>query len=73
MTAEQLARVTVLPSDRLTSWAVQYLQTAQDHRLETMLGSALDRTYSGDPAEAFFTAGKPEKRKMQMASWPCRF
>jgi len=70
MTAEQLARVTVLPSDRLTSWAVQYLQTAQDHRLETMLGSALDRTYSGDPAEA---AGKPEKRKMQMASWPCRF
>ena len=57
MTAEQLARVMVFPGDRLTSWAVQYLQTVPDHSLETMLDAALDRTYSGDPAEAFFTAG----------------
>ena len=57
MTAEQLAQVTVLPNDRLTSWAVQYLQTVRDRRLRTMLDAALDRTYSGDPAEAFFTAG----------------
>jgi len=57
MTAEQLTRLKVLPGDRLTAWAVEYLQTAQDHSLEAMLDAALDRTYSGNPAEAFFTAG----------------
>jgi membrane peptidoglycan carboxypeptidase len=57
MTSEQIARVTVLPGDRLTAWAVQYLLTTPDHRPGNMLDAALDRTYSGNPGEAFFTAG----------------
>jgi membrane peptidoglycan carboxypeptidase len=57
MTMDQLARVAVVPGDRLTSWALQYLETAPDHGLGAMLDAALDRTYSGNPGEAFFTAG----------------
>ena len=57
MTADQLIQVKPLPGDRLTAWAIQYLQTAEDHSFGTMLDAALDRTYSGNPAEMFFTAG----------------
>jgi membrane peptidoglycan carboxypeptidase len=57
LTSAQLAATTVPPGDRLTEWAVQYLTTAQNRSLEAMLSAALDRKYSGNPGEAFFTAG----------------
>lgn len=57
MSPAQLASVSVVPDDRLTQWALAYLASAQDRSLETMLNAALDRTYSGSPAEVFFTAG----------------
>ncbi|WP_263416246.1 transglycosylase domain-containing protein [Terriglobus albidus] len=57
LTPSQLAAVSVLPGDRLTEWALQYLSTAQDRTLKTMLEAALNRQYSGNPGEVFFTAG----------------
>jgi membrane peptidoglycan carboxypeptidase len=57
MTAEQLTSVNLFPGDKLTAWAVQYLRGTEDRSLRAMLGAALDRTYSGSPGEAFFTAG----------------
>lgn len=56
-TPEQLAKVQIQPSDKLTAWAVQYLSTAKDRGLDAMLNAALDRKYSGNPGEMFFTAG----------------
>lgn len=56
LTPFQLAAVKTLPNDRLTQWAVQYLLTTQDRSLEGMLNAAMDRHYSSDPGEVFFTA-----------------
>jgi membrane peptidoglycan carboxypeptidase len=53
----QLATIKVPAGDRLTQWALQYLSAAQNRNLEAMLNAALDRQYSGSPAEVFFTAG----------------
>ena len=49
--------VDVMPEDRLTAWAIDYLSTTNERRLVPMLEAALDRTYSGNPSEGFFTAG----------------
>ena len=57
VTPAQLALVPVQSGDRLTEWALQYLQQAPDRSLMAMLTAALDRHYSGSPAETFFTAG----------------
>jgi membrane peptidoglycan carboxypeptidase len=45
--------------DRLTSWAIEYLlATPIDKRdLSAMLLAAMDRKYSGNPGEGFFTGG----------------
>ena len=53
----QLQAVAVLPGDSLTRWALGYLASAPDRGLRPMLEAALDRKYSGNPGEAFFTAG----------------
>lgn len=57
LTSSQLAAMQVPADDRLTQWALQYLSTAQKPSLEAMLNLALDRRYSGNPDEAFFTGG----------------
>jgi len=57
MSPEQLKKAPILPGDNLTTWAISYLSSAQDRGLEPMLEAALQRTYSGNPGEAFFTAG----------------
>lgn len=47
-----------LPQDHITRWAVDYMTgTDTDKTLNGMLEAALNRTYSGNPAEVFFTAG----------------
>lgn len=56
-TPAQLKAVSITPGDNLTKWAAGYLTTATDRRLEPMLRAALARKYSGNPGEAFFTAG----------------
>ena len=55
--AAQLGATQVAPGDHLTAWALDYLATATDRSLEPMLEAALERTYSGNPGEAFFTGG----------------
>jgi membrane peptidoglycan carboxypeptidase len=54
--AEKLKAVATLPDDHLTEWALKYL-AAQDRSLKAMLQAALQRKYSGNPGETFFTAG----------------
>jgi membrane peptidoglycan carboxypeptidase len=55
--SEKLKTMAAKPDDHLTDWALQYLATAHDRSLKTMLEAALQRKYSGNPGETFFTAG----------------
>ena len=55
--AAKLKAVAIQPEDHLTDWALKYLATSQDRSLKTMLQAALQRKYSGNPGETFFTAG----------------
>lgn len=43
--------------DPLTRWALEYLAQTEDHSLLAMLNAALERHYSANPGEAFFTGG----------------
>ncbi|PRC92039.1 transglycosylase domain-containing protein [Solimicrobium silvestre] len=52
-----LKKVNVAPHDPIKHWALQYLVDATDRSLPTMLEAALDREYSGNPGEQFFTGG----------------
>jgi membrane peptidoglycan carboxypeptidase len=54
---EELKAVPVFPDDHLTQWAVQFLSSAQDRSEKAMLEAALQRKYSGNPGEAFYTGG----------------
>ena len=51
----ELAAVVEDAKDPLTKWAAQYLAEATDRRLQTMLDAAMQRKYSANPGEAFFT------------------
>jgi membrane peptidoglycan carboxypeptidase len=53
----KLKAVAIQPDDYLTDWALKYLATSPDRSLKTMLEAALQRKYSGNPGETFFTAG----------------
>jgi membrane peptidoglycan carboxypeptidase len=55
--ASELKAAPILPDDHLTQWAVQYLANAQDRGENAMLQAALQRKYSGNPGEAFYTGG----------------
>ncbi len=57
MHARELARVDIDERDMLGLWARQYLLQASDHTLQPMLDAAMQRTYSANPAEGFFTGG----------------
>jgi membrane peptidoglycan carboxypeptidase len=48
------------PKDRLSQWAVEYFQQlpqGADRGLKPMLAAAMERKYSANPGEAFFTGG----------------
>ncbi|WP_434663692.1 transglycosylase domain-containing protein [Paraburkholderia sp. A3BS-1L] len=45
------------PSDALTRWALDYLSTTRDHSLPSMLEAAVQRKYSANPGETFYTGG----------------
>jgi membrane peptidoglycan carboxypeptidase len=63
MAAAELSKVIVDPQDKLSQWAIAYFKalpqssTSEGRDLKTMLGAALDRTYSASPGEGFFTGG----------------
>ena len=52
-----LRRVEVDRQDNLTRWAIDYLATAPDRSLPLMLEAALERRFSANPGEGFFTGG----------------
>ena len=43
--------------DRISRWAVEYLDATPDATLDSMLEAALERRYSASPGERFFTGG----------------
>ena len=45
------------PNDVLSRWAIEYLLQSTDKSLAAMLGAALERQYSANPYEQFFTGG----------------
>lgn len=57
LSRQELATAAVPPGDRLSRWAVDYLASAQDRSLSAMLNAAMERRYSADPGESFFTGG----------------
>ncbi len=56
-TPAQLRKVEVPEQDYLTRWAVDYLAAGNDPSLTAMLDAALERRYSANPGERFFTGG----------------
>ncbi|WPG38364.1 transglycosylase domain-containing protein [Variovorax sp. EBFNA2] len=53
----QLSALAPNPRDPLGAWARQYLLRAKDRRLAPMLEAAMERKYSANPGESFFTGG----------------
>ena len=57
LTPQELRKVPVGQRDRLTRWVIDYLVKTPDAELGDMLEAALERRYSANPAEQFFTGG----------------
>ncbi len=53
----EIARGAVLDDDPIRKWAAGFLSTSPDTTLPAMLTGALNRTYSANPGEAFYTGG----------------
>lgn len=57
LSLEDLKDLTEEAPDVLTSWATTWLSANPDASLTDMLSAAMDRKYSGNPGETFFTGG----------------
>ena len=59
MSPEQLGKQVLAPQDRLSQWAVAYFleHPSAQRGLADMLAAAMERKYSGNPGEGFFTGG----------------
>ncbi|WP_440534495.1 transglycosylase domain-containing protein [Variovorax sp. YR566] len=57
LSTAQLSALAPSPRDPLGVWARQYLLRAKDRSLAPMLEAAMERKYSANPGEAFFTGG----------------
>ncbi len=57
MTREELLKVQISGKDVLSQWVVQYFLNDRDKDLTAMLEAAMNRPYSANAAEAFFTGG----------------
>jgi membrane peptidoglycan carboxypeptidase len=55
--AKELAEIRGKPSDRLSNWAIAHLRGSEDRSLTPMLEAAMERHYSANPNETFFTGG----------------
>ncbi len=55
--AKALSQVQVPAKDALTRWAVDYLIANPNRDLGVMLHAAMDRHYSANPGEGFYTGG----------------
>ena len=57
LTPVALKKIDVAEQDRISRWALDYLLQNPGKNLADMLDAALDRTYSANPDEGFFTGG----------------
>ncbi|QYG09496.1 transglycosylase domain-containing protein [Janthinobacterium sp. PAMC25594] len=60
MGAAELGKIAVDPKDMLSQWAIAYLKPlplGEARNLPAMLAAAMERKYSGNPGEGFFTGG----------------
>jgi membrane peptidoglycan carboxypeptidase len=65
MDAAALGKVVIDPQDKLSAWALEYFKAlplkadgaASGRELTPMLNAAMERKYSGNPGEGFFTGG----------------
>ncbi|SEU23447.1 transglycosylase domain-containing protein [Variovorax sp. OV084] len=57
LSTAQLSALAPSPRDPLGAWAKQYLLRAKDRSLAPMLEAAMERKYSANPGESFFTGG----------------
>lgn len=57
MSADELRAVKPEREDALTRWAVDYFMHTKDHSLDAMLDAAVERKYSGNAGEVFYTGG----------------
>jgi len=55
--ADEIKKIAIPEADNLTEWAVDYLRGARDRSLAAMLDAAMERRYSADPRQSFFTGG----------------
>jgi membrane peptidoglycan carboxypeptidase len=55
--AAKLHRMAASTEDPLRRWAAEYLAGTSDRGLQPMLDAAMQRRYSGNPGEEFFTGG----------------
>jgi membrane peptidoglycan carboxypeptidase len=53
----ELSARQVWPKDQIARWAREYLLQSPGSSLKAMLDAAMERTYSGNPGETFFTGG----------------
>jgi len=61
MDSAALGKVVVDPQDKLSQWAIEYFKALPIEKggreLTPMLNAAMERKYSGNPGEGFFTGG----------------
>ena len=57
LSAADLRSVKPAPQDVLTRWALDYLVHTPDRSLQAMLDAAVERKYSANPGETFYTGG----------------
>lgn len=57
LSAAALRKVSTEPQDHLTRWGLDYLLHSPKASLAAMLDAALERKYSANPGERFFTGG----------------
>lgn len=57
MSAAELKAISVPSVDYLSQWAIGYLFEAKDTSLSAMLEAAMNRRYSANPKQKFFTGG----------------
>jgi membrane peptidoglycan carboxypeptidase len=55
--ADELAKLKRHPADRLSNWAIDTLRAKPGTTLEELLEAAMERRYSANPGETFFTGG----------------
>ena len=56
-TSAELKALDIAEQDHLSRWTVDYLRSHPDAMLATVLDAALERRYSANPQERFFTGG----------------